>query len=91
METKSNLNENQEITLDLFGMTCANCALRIEKGLRKVTGVEDARVNFARETAYVRFDKQVKPEELFSKVESLGYKASEHSEANAGEIGRAHV
>ena len=76
METKSNLNENQEITLDLFGMTCANCALRIEKGLRKVTGVEDARVNFARETAYVRFDKQVKPEELFSKVESLGYKAS---------------
>ena len=90
METKSNLNENQEITLDLFGMTCANCALRIEKGLRKVTGVEDARVNFARETAYVRFDKQVKPEELFSKVESLGYKASEHSEANAGEAEGKH-
>ncbi len=90
METKSNLNENQEITLDLFGMTCANCALRIEKGLRKVAGVEDARVNFARETAYVRFDKQVKPEELFSKVESLGYKASEHSEANAGEAEDKH-
>ena len=48
METKSIVEvkqeETKEITLDLFGMTCANCALRIEKGLRKVAGVEDARV-----------------------------------------------
>lgn len=90
METKSNLKEEKEITLDLFGMTCANCALRIEKGLRKVAGVEDARVNFARETAYVRYDNSVKPEELFSKVESLGYKASEHSEANADKTEDKH-
>ena len=90
METKSNLKEEKEITLDLFGMTCANCALRIEKGLRKVAGVEDARVNFARETAYVRFDNSVKPEDLFDKVESLGYKASEHSEANADKTEDKH-
>lgn len=64
-------------------MTCANCALRIEKGLHKVTGVEDARVNFARETVYVRYDNSIKPKDLFNRVESLGYKASEHSEANA--------
>ena len=90
METKSNLKEEKEITLDLFGMTCANCALRIEKGLRKVAGVDDARVNFARETAYVRYDNSVKPEDLFNKVESLGYKASEHSEANADKTEDKH-
>ena len=78
-----NPDNKQEITLDLFGMTCANCALRIEKGLHKVTGVEDARVNFARETVYVRYDNSIKPKDLFNRVESLGYKASEHSEANA--------
>jgi len=90
LETKSNLKEEKEITLDLFGMTCANCALRIEKGLRKVAGVEDARVNFARETAYVRFSPTTTAESLFDKVESLGYKASEHSEANAGEAEGKH-
>ncbi len=94
METKSIVEvkqeETKEITLDLFGMTCANCALRIEKGLRKVAGVEDARVNFARETAYVRFEPSIKPEDLFNKVESLGYKASEHSEANASDAEDKH-
>lgn len=90
LETKSNLEQEKEITLDLFGMTCANCALRIEKGLRKVVGVEDARVNFARETVYVRFQDSVTPNDLFNKVESLGYKASEHSEANADKAEDAH-
>ncbi|MDX1960536.1 MAG: heavy metal translocating P-type ATPase [Leptospiraceae bacterium] len=90
METKSNLKEVKEITLDLFGMTCANCALRIEKGLRKIAGVQDARVNFVRETAFVRFDDSVKSEDLFEKVESLGYKASEHSEANSDKTEDKH-
>lgn len=85
-----NPDNKQEITLDLFGMTCANCALRIEKGLHKVTGVEDARVNFARETVYVRYDNSIKPKDLFNRVESLGYKASEHSEANADKTEDKH-
>jgi Cu+-exporting ATPase len=81
LEVKS--KSNKEITIDLFGMTCANCALRIEKGLKKLYGVEDARVNFARETAYVKYKNSLDLEDIFSKVESLGYKATEHSEANA--------
>jgi P-type Cu+ transporter len=91
LETKlDNKLEQNEITLDLFGMTCANCALRIEKGLKKISGVEDARVNFARETAFVRFSPQVTAEELFDKVESLGYKASEHSDSNKSETEDKH-
>ena len=31
----------------LEGMTCASCAMRIEKGLKKVPGVRDAHFNLA--------------------------------------------
>ncbi len=81
MEVKSHNNES-EITLDLFGMTCANCALRIEKGLSKQEGVQEARVNFARETAYIKYDDSIPKEDLFLKVKSLGYLATEHTAAN---------
>ncbi|NCN08909.1 MAG: copper-translocating P-type ATPase [Leptospira sp.] len=81
LEVKS-LSTESEITLDLFGMTCANCALRIEKGLNKQEGVQEARVNFARETAYVKYKDSIQKEDLYLKVKSLGYSASEHSEAN---------
>lgn len=80
----------EEVTLDLFGMTCANCALRIEKGLSELPGVSEARVNFARETAFVRHNSETKTSDLLSKVESLGYKASEHSDKNSGEVSKAH-
>ncbi|TGK40258.1 heavy metal translocating P-type ATPase [Leptospira andrefontaineae] len=82
--------KTSEITLDLFGMTCANCARRIETGLNKVPGVEEARVNFGRETAFVRFNDSVQASQLFSKVESLGYSAKEHSENNYKESEELH-
>ncbi|HEY7849146.1 MAG TPA: cation transporter, partial [Ktedonobacterales bacterium] len=43
-------------TLALEGMTCASCAMRIEKGLKKLPGVADASVNLATERATVRYD-----------------------------------
>ncbi|TGK01261.1 copper-translocating P-type ATPase [Leptospira langatensis] len=79
-----------EITLDLFGMTCTNCARRIETGLGKVPGVEEARVNFARETAFVRFKHDLDPKSLISRVESLGYTAAEHSQTNSKQANSLH-
>ncbi|HNF13129.1 MAG TPA: heavy metal translocating P-type ATPase [Leptospiraceae bacterium] len=70
----------EELTLDLFGMTCANCALRIERGLSRLSGMEEARVNLARETAFIRFSPGLSQEEILAKVEDLGYKASVHNE-----------
>lgn len=37
-------------------MSCASCAVNIEKGLSQVEGVADANVNFATEKATVTFD-----------------------------------
>src|SRR5260221_13164701 len=62
--------------LDIEGMTCASCAMRIEKGLKKVPGVKDASVNFATEQASVTYDPaQTGPEQLIQKVKAVGYTA----------------
>ena len=59
------------------GMSCASCALRIEKGLKKLPGVQIATVNLATEQASVTYDPiSVQQEQLLQKVEALGYKAT---------------
>jgi Cu+-exporting ATPase len=64
-------------TLALEGMTCASCALRIEKGLKKVPGVSTAAVNLATERATVTFDPaHTAIEDLLRKVEATGYRAA---------------
>jgi Cu+-exporting ATPase len=63
--------------LALEGMTCASCAMRIEKGLKKVPGVKDANVNLATEQAAVTYDPtQATLEQMVQKVEAVGYKAT---------------
>ena len=63
-------------TLTLEGMTCASCAMRIEKGLKKVPGIKDASVNLATEQATVTYDPaQTNLEQMVQKVEAVGYKA----------------
>ncbi|MEW6045039.1 MAG: heavy metal translocating P-type ATPase [Bacillota bacterium] len=64
----------RKATLDLSGMTCASCAVRIEKKLEKTDGVRGATVNFALEKAVVEFDPdQVRARQLVEAVQSLGY------------------
>ncbi|MEC1770513.1 heavy metal translocating P-type ATPase [Schinkia azotoformans] len=58
----------------ITGMTCAACATRIEKGLKKMNGVKDANVNLALEKAMVKFDSTVMtPSDIQKKVRDLGY------------------
>ncbi|EPY7701656.1 MULTISPECIES: heavy metal translocating P-type ATPase [Bacillus cereus group] len=68
------MNEQKEANLQISGMTCAACANRIEKGLKKVEGVHDANVNFALEKTKIIYDPQkTNPKQFKEKVESLGY------------------
>ncbi|NRS20016.1 copper-translocating P-type ATPase [Brevibacillus sp. HB1.4B] len=63
-----------EATVAISGMTCAACALRIEKGLGKMEGVETANVNLALEKSTVVFDpSKTNIDDIRSKIESLGY------------------
>ena len=66
----------QRLELPIEGMTCAACAVRVEKKLNKLDGVSAA-VNYATERASVEFDAAaVSPEQLVAAVESAGYGAS---------------
>ncbi|HWI47811.1 MAG TPA: heavy metal translocating P-type ATPase [Rummeliibacillus sp.] len=76
-------SNNKEITLDIQGMTCAACSARIERGLNKLEGVEQATINLALETGHVFFDSaQLNEDALIAKIQKLGYDAVVHQENN---------
>ncbi|MBE1575411.1 heavy metal translocating P-type ATPase [Amycolatopsis roodepoortensis] len=64
-----------EVELAITGMTCASCAMRIEKKLNKLDGVT-ATVNYATEKAKVTFPVGVEPQRLIEQVEAAGYSAA---------------
>lgn len=67
----------QYIALDIRGMTCAACAGRIEKALRRVPGVAGADVNLAMERADVSLQAPgTDAAALVEAVEDAGYEAS---------------
>jgi P-type Cu+ transporter len=68
-----NMSE-KETSLQITGMTCAACALRIEKGLNKIEGVKTANVNLALEKSTISYDPDVvKVEDFEKKIADLGY------------------
>src|SRR5918997_4799228 len=62
------------VTLDIEGMTCASCAMRIEKRLNRLDGVT-ATVNYATEKATVEAPDGVTIDDLVAQVEAAGYTA----------------
>ena len=69
-----------KITLDIAGMTCANCSGGIEKALNKMDGVSKAIVNLATNQATIEYDNNITPANLIDKINSMGYTASEPQE-----------
>ncbi|MCK6258448.1 heavy metal translocating P-type ATPase [Fictibacillus sp. KIGAM418] len=67
-------DKSKETSIPISGMTCAACALRIEKGLKKMEGVSDANVNFALEKSTVVYDPELAgPKDFHQKIKDLGY------------------
>ena len=66
----------QEVTLDIEGMSCASCVSRVEKALHKVAGVQAVAVNLASEKATLTTAGVVPVERLISAVKAAGYEAS---------------
>ncbi|RSN54188.1 heavy metal translocating P-type ATPase [Amycolatopsis sp. WAC 04182] len=66
---------NSEVELAITGMTCASCAMRIERKLNKLDGVT-ATVNYATEKAKVSYPAGIEPRQLVEQVEAAGYSAA---------------
>jgi len=56
-------------------MSCAACALKLERGLGAVPGVRSASVNFATRVATIECEAAVTPERIAHEIERLGYHA----------------
>ncbi len=91
MSTSAPANAGTGVELEIGGMTCASCAMRIEKKLNKLDGVV-ATVNYATEKAKVTVPDGYDPAALIAEVEKTGYsasipapKGSKNDAASAGE------
>jgi Cu+-exporting ATPase len=67
------LSNPHGIKLQVTGMTCASCVMRVEKTLKAVPGVSSASVNLATEQASVSADTSVTADALAAAVRKAGY------------------
>ena len=66
-------NKNQ-ISLPVTGMTCANCVSSVERNLKKIEGVDTVNVNLTTERATVEFNPRLTNVDAFvSRIERAGY------------------
>ncbi|MDD0976315.1 heavy metal translocating P-type ATPase [Pseudomonas fontis] len=66
------MSDSTTFDLPIAGMTCASCAGRVERALRKVTGAQDVNVNLSTEQARVLAPAQSLPA-LIEAVSKAGY------------------
>jgi cation-transporting ATPase V/Cu+-exporting ATPase len=67
---------HEQVIFDVEGMTCASCALRIERVLGKQEGVDQAVVNFAGQEARAEVTPGTDVAQLQAAIERLGYTIS---------------
>ena len=64
------------ITLDITGMSCANCSATIEDTLSEFDGVDDASANYATDEVTIAYDATaVSLAELYDAIDDAGYEA----------------
>lgn len=76
-EPGTNIDYNV-IELDIEGMDCPSCAMKIERRLNKLNGVKNAKVDLANETAsFVITGSDTNLDFVKGEIDKLGYKAIE--------------
>ena len=70
----------QQLTLTLEGMDCADCAVKLEKGVGRLAGVESCAVNFAASRMNLSYDAAtVDREAIVGRIRALGYDVASDS------------
>ncbi|MDR0840098.1 MAG: heavy metal translocating P-type ATPase [Christensenellaceae bacterium] len=77
---------HSQATITIGGMSCAACAVRVEKAIQKLPGVISAGVNLATEKATVAYDPgQVRLSAIKEAIVRAGYQALDAPKANAAD------
>jgi Cu+-exporting ATPase len=77
--------EKVEFTL-AGGVTCASCAVNIEKGLSYLPGVDDIKVNVGNDRVTASYDPAlISPDKMQKAIESAGYKVRRRSQPGSTE------
>lgn len=67
--------EYSQKILPILGMDCPSCALTIEKRLRKLEGIKEAKVNYITQDVAVIYDpSKIRIPEIEKAIEELGYR-----------------
>ncbi|ASF39371.1 copper-translocating P-type ATPase [Halobacillus halophilus] len=68
--------QTDKVELDIHGMTCAACSTRIQKGLSRMNGIEEASVNLTTEAGVIEYQPGlVSTDQVIEKIKDLGYDA----------------
>lgn len=74
-------NNPQTVVLDVRNMTCSLCSITIQKALQKVPGVTDARIDYSKKIATVKFDRdKTNAAALVKATTDAGFPSSPHGE-----------
>jgi len=66
-----------DCTFSIDGLDCGDCASKLEKGIRRMKGVVDAKVNFASAKMKVNYDRLlIQPTDIVKGVSGFGYQAT---------------
>jgi len=71
----NNKSQNKK-EYNISGMSCASCALTVEKNLQQLPEVKNANVNFATKKATVEHDKSLDDQKIMASVKNSGYEAT---------------
>ncbi len=70
------INDSQQVTIPIGGMTCAACASRVQKAISSLEGIQEASVNLITEKATVTYQPQVvRLSAIRHSIEKAGYQA----------------
>jgi len=80
------MSEYSRKVLPILGMDCPTCALTIEKRLKKLEGVKEAKVNYMTQSVAVTYDlNKIDIPKIEKAIEDLGYKIAYKNYESIGE------
>ncbi len=65
------MSDSQQCQVQIKGMDCPDCAMKIEKGVKQLEGIHSAQVNFV--SGLLTYEGNISPAEVNRQITNLGY------------------